>query len=128
MGMRIRHRVTYTPPGAAAAHHAEDMPVSIWNWLKDGDNQRTLAFIGAGIGGVVALLVQTGVIGKKETAPAPAAAVTPAAAPPAAPQSAPPPTAPPATPNTQTVTATSGGTAIGIQGNGNTVSTPTGKH
>ena len=35
VGMRIRHRVTYTPPGAAAAHHAEDMPVSIWNWLKD---------------------------------------------------------------------------------------------
>ena len=128
MGMRIRHRVTYTPCGAAAAHHAEDMPVSIWNWLKDGDNQKALAFIGAGIGGVVALLVQTGVIGKKETAPAPAAAVTPAAAPPAAPQSAPPPTVPPATPNNQTVTAGPGGTAIGIQGNGNTVSAPAGKH
>ena len=106
--------------------------MSIWNWLKDGDNQKTLAFIGAGIGGVVALLVQTGVIGKKETPPAPAAAVTPAVTPPTAPQPAPPPAAPPAappaTPNNQTVTAGPGGTAIAIQGNGNTVSTPTGKH
>ena len=112
MGMRIRHRVTYTPPGAAAAHHAEDMPVSIWNWLKDGDNQRTLAFIGAGIVGVVTLLVTTGYIGKKETPPAPTTAVTPAVAPPAAPQSAPPPTAP----IVQVVTG-SGAKATAVQGN-----------
>ena len=102
--------------------------MSIWNWLKDGDNQRTLTFIGAGIGGVVALLVTTGYIGKKETPPAPTTAVTPAVGPPAAPQSAPPPTVPPATPNNQSVTATSGGTAIGMQGNGNTVNVPAGKH
>ena len=120
MGMPIGHRVTYTPCGATVALHAEDMPVSVWNWLKDGDNQRTLAFVGAGIAGLVTLLVTTGVIGKKETPPAPAPAVVPAAAPPAAPQ--------PAATNTQTVTAGPDGTAIGIQGNGNTVNAPVGKH
>ncbi len=124
MGMPIGHRVTYTPPGAAVAPHAEDMPVSIWTWLKDGDNQRTLAFAGGGIGGLVALLVTTGVLSTKKTPPAPAPAVVPAATPPAAPQPAPQPAAG----NTQTVKAGPGGTATGIQGNGNTFNAPAGKH
>ena len=127
MGMRIRHRVTYTPCGAAAAHHAEDMPVSIWNWLKDGDNQKTLAFIGAGIGGVVALLVQTGVIGKKEAPPAPAVAVTPAVAPPTAPQPTAPPAAGAPAPIVQVVTG-SGATANAVQGNNIQINRYDGRH
>lgn len=111
VGMRIWHRVTYTPPGAAVAHYADDMPVSIWDWLLDSNNRDILAYIGAGFVGLAGLLKTIGVLGKKKTPPAPAAP---------APQ--------PATSNTQTVTAQSGGTAVGIQGHGNTVNLPADKH
>lgn len=97
--------------------------MSAWTWLSNGDNQRTLAFIGAGIAGVVALLVQTGVIGKKDEPPAaavasPAPAPVPAAPPVAASQPAPAP-APVQAP--VTAVAGNGGLASAVVGSGNTV-------
>lgn len=70
-----------------------------WEWLKDEKNQRALTLIGAAIAGTVAVLVQTGAIGKKDEAkaeakPAPAAQAVstpvpvPTAAPPAITQEA----------------------------------------
>lgn len=100
--------------------------MSAWTWLSNGDNQRTLAFIGAGIAGVVALLVQTGVIGKKDAAPAapPAAVASPVPAPiPAAPPVAASQPAPAPAPVQAPVTAVAGngGLASAVVGSGNTV-------
>lgn len=81
--------------------------LDIWNWLQDSNNRDVLTFIGAGIVGLAGLLKMVGVIGKKK--------------PPA-------PDPQPAPSNTQTVTAHAGGTAVGIQGQGNTVNLPADKH
>ena len=72
-------------------------PVSIWNWLKDSGNQRTLKFIGGGIAVALALIVQTELSRKQNDA----AGQTPSAAPAATPPSAVAPLspAPPAQPS-----------------------------
>ncbi|GLT21369.1 hypothetical protein GCM10007933_08210 [Zoogloea oryzae] len=95
--------------------------MALWRWLSNTDNQKTLAFVGAGIAGAVALLVQLGVLGKKEVLPATAPAASHPAAPTPTPAQAPPPSVPEAS---QRAEASSGGTAVNIKGDGNNVSLP----
>ena len=95
--------------------------MALWRWLSNTDNQKILAFLGAGIAGAVALLVQLGVLGKKEAPPA----ATPTASQPAAPAPTPAPAPPLSVPEaSQRAEADSGGAAVNIKGDGNTVSIP----
>ncbi|WP_300434521.1 hypothetical protein [Zoogloea sp.] len=94
--------------------------MALWRWLSNTDNHKTLGFVGAGIVGAVALLVQLGVIGKKAAPPA----TTPVASQPAAltpAQTPPPPTVPEAS---QRAEAGPRGTVVNIKGDGNNVSIP----
>lgn len=93
--------------------------MALWQWLSSTDNQKTLAFVGAAIAGAVALLVQLGVIGKKEAPPATAPVGSQPAAP--APAQTPLPTVPEAS---QRAEAGPNGTAVNIKGDGNKVSIP----
>lgn len=95
--------------------------MGLWRWLNNTDNQKTLAFVGACIAGAVTLLVQLGVLGKKEAPPAAAPAASQPAAPAPTPAPAPPLSVPEAS---QRAEAGSGGTALNIKGDGNTVSIP----
>ena len=115
--------------------------MSIWNWLKDSSNQRTLKFISGGIAVALALIVQTELSRKQNDAAGQTPSAAPAATPPsaAAPLSpAPPaqpsvvvsPPAPPATtaaPIVQVVTG-SGATANAVQGNNNRINIPGSRH
>lgn len=95
--------------------------MALWRWLNNTDNQKTLAFVGACIAGAVTLLVQLGVLGKKEAPPA----TSPAAGQPAAPAPTPAQAPLPSVPETsQRAEAGLGGTAVNIKGDGNKVSIP----
>ena len=105
--------------------------MSIWNWLKDSGNQRTLKFIGGGIAVALALIVQTELSRKQNDAAGQTPSAAPAATPPSAvaPLSPAPPAqpsvvvSPPATPATTTaapivqVVTGSGAKATAVQGN-----------
>lgn len=88
--------------------------MSFWTWIRNPDNQKTLAFIGAGIAGIIGFLTQMGLFEKEKP--------TPVIAPPvAAPAAVPTPAAPPAS---QTAEARDGGTAFNVSGSGHTVNVP----
>lgn len=93
--------------------------MALWRWVSNTDNQKTLAFLGASIFGAITLLVQLGVLGKKEAPPAAAPAASQPAAP--APAPAPPLSVPEAS---QRAEAGSGGAAVNIKGDGNNISIP----
>lgn len=92
----------------------------MWTWLSEEKNQRVLAFIGAGVAGLVVLLVQLGIVDTKDKAPPP---TTPAAATavsvPSAASAAPATSVTQPTPAGQQASAGDGSTVVQIQGNGN---------
>jgi len=91
-----------------------------WQWLNRPNNQRTLAFIGAGLAGAIALLAQLGVFDKKE-APSTTQTVAPSPQPVTPPPVQAPATAPAVSQNAESGP---GGTVINIMGSGNSVTAP----
>lgn len=55
-------------------HHEEVPAAGVWSWLQNRSNQKTLAFIGAGIAAAVALLLKVGVFDKPDMQKPPSAA------------------------------------------------------
>lgn len=86
--------------------------MSFWTWLSNPDNKKTLAFIGAGIVGLIGVLSQIGLFEKEKPAPVVAPVATPAAV------------QPPSAPASQTAEANNGGTAFNVSGSGHTVNLP----
>lgn len=97
--------------------------MDIWHWLSTSDNQKTLAFIGGGIGAAVGLW-QT-IKGRKESDAAPAASASTPSTPATAASEPTSPNTSPTAPLSQHAQTSSGGVAFNIGGHNNTVTVKT---